>query len=391
MVLDLTAASMTRCAVPEPTFPLARAVAERVEAHFAHRHAERRGAGQLDAAPLPNRRAIELLIDAAFWASLRREEGILPKISLALLPASSVHAPMTFAKPLPLDPADLAKLAPAVERPGIHLGIWPIDAALHVWGTTRDLPPLCMVIEVVASGLVVVKQRGEPFGKFVNVVVLEGDQIKIVDEQTAGSPECPGVLKSLIRADLFAQETRAVNVLVELAASMRAHGRGGTLLVVPSAEHVWVESVVTPISYLMEPPFSGLSRLLGRPSGLSMDDWQNDVRRVVEAIAGLTAVDGATVITTGFELLAFGVKIARRRGHPVVERVVVSEPIEGSTITTTAPVQLGGTRHLSAAQFVHDQREASALVASQDGRFTVFTWSPREDAVHAYRIEALLL
>jgi hypothetical protein len=37
--------------------------------------------------------------------------------------------------------------------------------------------------------------------------------------------------------------------------------------------------------------------------------------------------------------------------------------------------QLGGTRHLSAAQFVLDQRRSIALVASQDRRFTVFAWS----------------
>jgi DNA integrity scanning protein DisA with diadenylate cyclase activity len=52
---------------------------------------------------------------------------------------------------------------------------------------------------------------------------------------------------------------------------------------------------------------------------------------------------------------------------------------------------LGGTRHLSAAQFVHEQQDSLALVASQDGRFTVFGWSQRAGMVHAYRVEALLL
>ena len=52
---------------------------------------------------------------------------------------------------------------------------------------------------------------------------------------------------------------------------------------------------------------------------------------------------------------------------------------------------LGGTRHLSAAQFVHDQRDALAFVASQDGRFTVFAWSRRKRIVHGHRIEVLLL
>jgi hypothetical protein len=111
----------------------------------------------------------------------------------------------------------------------------------------------------------------------------------------------------------------------------------------------------------------------------------------VDAMAGLTAVDGATLIDDKYELLAFGAKIARGRGQPPVERVLVTEPIEGSMVAEATPVQLGGTRHLSAAQFVHDQRDASALVASQDGRFTIFTWSPHQESVHAHRVEALLL
>ncbi|MNR66689.1 hypothetical protein D3C85_1903110 [compost metagenome] len=55
------------------------------------------------------------------------------------------------------------------------------------------------------------------------------------------------------------------------------------------------------------------------------------------------------------------------------------------------PAKLGGTRHLSAAQFVHDQRDATALVASQDGHFTIYTWSPQQSRVQAHRIDTLLL
>jgi hypothetical protein len=74
-----------------------------------------------------------------------------------------------------------------------------------------------------------------------------------------------------------------------------------------------------------------------------------------------------------------------------VERVVVTEPVEGAAVDVTTPAQLGGTRHFSAAQFVHDQRGATALVASQDGRFTIFKWSQADELVHAHRVEALLL
>ena len=68
-----------------------------------------------------------------------------------------------------------------------------------------------------------------------------------------------------------------------------------------------------------------------------------------------------------------------------------NEPIVGNQADVAHPVQHGGTRHLSAAQFLYDQRDCLGLVASQDGRFTVFAWSPCEERVHAHRVEALLL
>jgi DNA integrity scanning protein DisA with diadenylate cyclase activity len=69
----------------------------------------------------------------------------------------------------------------------------------------------------------------------------------------------------------------------------------------------------------------------------------------------------------------------------------VTAPVVGNVAKVVEPSALGGTRHLSAAQFVHDQRDALAMVASQDGRFTVFAWSPCENRVHAHRVEMLLM
>src|SRR5205085_3224702 len=94
--------------------------------------------------------------------------------------------------------------------------------------------------------------------------------------------------------------------------------------------------------------------------------------RAVDAIAGLTAVDGATIMTREYSVLAFGAKISRRKGSALVEQVMVTEPIQGGTAEIVHPSQLGGTRHLSAAQFVHDQRDPLALVASVAGNCTVF-------------------
>lgn len=373
------------------TYPNAAAVATKAFAHFTRHLEQARARGRTPLADAPSTASIEAIVDATFWASLRREEGLTPKISLAYVSPEQAGEPLQFEQPLALAPAGLAKLAPAVERPGIHLGVWPIDGALKVWGTTRELPALCFVIEVVGSGWLVIKHRAESFGKFVNVVVLEGDELKVVDEGTGRVPECPGMLRVMLGFDTNRSKDSPVNVLVLIAASMRAHGRGGTLLVVPANTTEWKTSIVSPVLYSVSPPFAGLSDFLARQSTMASPDWEEDLRRAVDALAGLTAVDGATLVDDWYELLAFGAKIARGRGQMPVERVLVTEPIEGSVATEATPVQLGGTRHLSAAQFVHDQRNASALVASQDGRFTIFTWSEQESSVHAHRVESLLL
>src|SRR5437667_11345109 len=75
-------------------------------------------------AEIPDAATIDRIVNAAFWASLRREEGREPTISLAYLPPEAAGTALFVERPLPLDPANLTKLSPAVERPGIHLGVW---------------------------------------------------------------------------------------------------------------------------------------------------------------------------------------------------------------------------------------------------------------------------
>ncbi len=316
-----------------PSYPAARVVAERIQARLAESTTAFRDSVD---APKPDAVVIEEVISNAFWASLLREEGKSPTISLAFVPPEQVDRPLTFGTRLRLDPNVLARLAPAVERPGIHFGVWWYGDQLSVWGTTRSVPTWCFVLEVIAPGLLVVKyRRPEPTTKFANVAVLEGAEVKFIEQQAPVMAEAPAALSALLAFYSSAGHDESENILVRLAVSMRVDA--------------------------------------------------------IDALAGLTAVDGATVINDHFELLAFGTKIVRRHGAPRVEHILVTEPIEGSRQEIVDPSQLGNTRHLSATQFVSDQRDAIALVASQDGRFTVFAWSPLRDIVHARRLEALLL
>jgi hypothetical protein len=260
---------------------------------------------------------------------------------------------------------------------------------------TKNIPSFCFVLEDIEPGLLVIKHRRiEGFGKYANVVVLKGEQIKVIDEKGTSLPDCPALLKSLLAFTSSEPDGRhpGMNVLVQLAASMRAHGHGGALLVVPAGSDAWRSSIAQPILYSTSPAFASLAELM-RKHVKEEDErqWEGAVRRSVDTIAGLTAVDGATIITDQYELLAFGAKIRRPAGSLPVDHWVITEPIVGNQSTVVQPTEHGGTRHLSAAQFVFDQRDALALVASQDGRFTIFAWSPCEDMVHAHRVDVLLM
>lgn len=347
--------------------------------------------------PLPTPRQIAQIINAAFWASLRQEEGHRTIVTLAFLSPDRAARRFSFASPIPLKPKALAKLAPAVERPGVHLEVWP-DARgdLAVWGASIGVPARCFVLEVADPGVLVVKHRSGGVGaKFVNVAVIAGEEAKFIRDQAGHFVRCQTLVEGLL-AEAFGNQLgrrlSPASVFVELALSMRAHRRGGTLLVVPSAHDGWRNSIVAPVVYATDRPFDELRRRAADlVDGAATKKPRAQFARAVDAVAGLTAVDGATVMTDALEVVGFGAKIAMRESDGILDSVLVLEPVEGAAPVREHPSALGGTRHLSAAQFVHDQRDSIAFVASQDGRFTVFSWSPCDGVVCARRIEVLLL
>ena len=378
-----------------PTYQAANTAAPLVEEHFRRHLAEARRMGENALAPQPDAHSIAAIIDATFWASFRPEEGRFPKISIAYLPPEQAGQPMVFEHPLPLTAGVLTKLAPAVERPEIHLGVWNHGDELRVWGTTRTIPSFCFVLEDIEPGLLVVKHRRlDGFGKYANVAVLKGEQVKVIDEKGTSLPDCPSLLRALLAFTAAATNGphHSLNILVQLSTSMRTHGHGGILLVVPSDSDRWRASIAQPILYSITPAFSALSSLIRhKAEAEDRRQWESALRRAVDTIGGMTAVDGAAVIDDQYEVLAFGAKIRRKEGSSPVDKWVITEPVVGNLPIVVQPTEHGGTRHLSAAQFVYDQRDALALVASQDGKFTVFAWSPCEEMVHAHRVESLLM
>ena len=322
------------------TYPTARKVAVRAQKHFT-KHvelAQKRGRSHL--AEVATAAIIETMVDAAFWASLRREEGLTPKISLAYVSPEQAGQPLRFEQPLPLSPSGLAKLAPAVERPGIHLGVWPDDGTLRVWGTTRELPAYCFVIEVVGSGWLVIKHRAETFGKFVNVAVLEGDEIKIVDESNASVPDCPGVLKSMLGFENAQRaDATTVNVLV-LHRGVDARPRPGRHAPRRPRRHDDVAELDRGAGALLREPAVCGARRSG--AGRTPTAGRRIGRRICAArwtrwrASRRSTAPRSSTISTSCSRSAR--RSRARRGQPPVERVLVTEPIEGSVMAEATPV-----------------------------------------------------
>ena len=99
----------------------------------------------------------------------------------------------------------------------------------------------------------------------MNVAVLEGDQIKVIDEQASSLPELSGTpdlapCSTHNRVDGRRQRARPAGRVDARA------GRGGSL-VVPADREEWRESIVHPISYSVTPAFAELADSSGRRLG----------------------------------------------------------------------------------------------------------------------------
>jgi hypothetical protein len=94
------------------------------------------------------------------------------------------------------------------------------------------------------------------------------------------------------------------------------------------------------------------------------------------------------VMTPDFKILGYGAKL-----RATAKKFSIREWLPGSK-GPKDPIDLqgiGGTRHQSAAQFVSQCPETIVLVASQDGRFTIFCNDDGGKDVLALRTELLLL
>ena len=340
------------------------------------------------------------MIEVALWAGIQTEEGRRLRFGLAYVAPEQCSAPepVKFTDPVPLSVDNVVRLAPAVLPKGSRLGVQAIGGHLHIWGIVQVLPP-CVRVRALAPGTVAVNYGVS------HVAVLETPHYHLVGGHPREVIEL--IAKLLIEHYEEIQATATAALLLMIIDAVRRQGNGGTVLIVPSSQSRWMESVEparTPLSRY--PGISDIRRDLiheakNRPQSseteqvlhcadverfLTGDRVSDPAWRTIETVGQLSAVDGALIVTKTLDLLTFGAKIKDLRGAAQseasedIQYVQQAVPLSGNRAWNSLTA-IGGTRHRSAHQFVRANKSSLALVASHDGPISLMAFDEVENAV----------
>ncbi|MHB8809315.1 MAG: putative sensor domain DACNV-containing protein [Desulfobulbaceae bacterium] len=340
---------------------------------------------------IPAKEHLALLLDAVFWASHEKEEGVSVTVSLIYRQPEQLPDSFCFDRPLALHSRNLVKLGPALENPRAHISIWPDERGeLKIWGFktgSDDFITTDLWVQALGPGCVLISYGGRGLAAltgnravFVDPgILMKAIMPKIAPKGRPGELNLPGILR--------------YNSLLYIAQTMRAHGHGGTVLAVPEKSD-WRKSIRLPVTYTggasfldgnIDLPQADAGILGGQKSIFEMiknvftrrqDKYahvRNHIREQCNRIARLTAVDGALIMSFDRYTYCFGAKIQQIEALPATMDLRICRPVEGSCDTNLNISDLGGTRHQSAAQFAYEQPQSIAIVASQDGDVTFFT------------------
>lgn len=320
------------------------------------------------------------LVQTAFWASLEKEEGRPLYFTVNYMaPEPSGKRLIAFDEPLPYEGQTLIKLAPAIGATDAALLVAPVEQGrLKIWGVRdRSLAPLS--IKVIDPGSVIIK-----FKETNIAAISRSEAVHIRDPLLTRS--------SVIWSRFGAGEAGAeydqwadprINAILETVKRMRNLRHGGTLIIVPAGSQ-WRDSVKLPITYsgggLFSPFQESIPKLreLRQQTGHTWAEemyWWTVTTEACRMLSHLTAVDGALLLTYELEIIGFGAKLQPAPTSVEPAQIFNVDPLDHDDwIRRVTLMQLGGTRHQSAARFVADQREAIAFVVSQDGDVSAFVW-----------------
>ena len=240
----------------------------------------------------------------------------MPRISLAFVAPGAVRHPLMFERPLPLAAGRSPASRPpssaghpsrrlARRRPVLRLGRHAQAARLLLRPRSRRARAPGRQAQP-RRGIRKVRERRRPAGR-------SGQDHRRAVRAPAGLPGAAD-LAARVRCPDASRES--VNMLIHLAVSMRAHGRGGALLVVPRRRGTGggIHRAARPVRPRAAVRRARRADALARPPGNPGSGWVDALRRAVDGRRRPDRGRRRHVITDQYELLAFGAKIVRRDG-----------------------------------------------------------------------------
>lgn len=174
---------------------------------------------------IPDAPTLEALLDVVFYASLTKEEGRPARFSIAIARPNPLGSHCI--DPRPLTPEVLGKLSAACDGGSTLLLAWMAPDAWQVWGITVKRQTEYLIITA--------RDPGSLSLQWMHEILFSYDHGRgVVADKRALSP---GKIIELI-SDSLPPPTPTTLRMFNLQAiyrSMREHGRGGALLVVPTS------------------------------------------------------------------------------------------------------------------------------------------------------------
>jgi hypothetical protein len=339
-------------------------------------------------------------IEAAFWASMTTEEGRYHNFRVSFGPPTEYPPPSSwdylFEQPRPYSAHEISSLAPTLAKSYRRIGVWYSSTGdLEIWGVA-SIPYWNMEISTTGSGQLLFSMLGGAEGSFDVAVsgswwgFVDNSRLPITWAYFGGTR--PDNLFQLDR-DIISKALLRRQDYESITKSMLQHRQGGTLLIVPEDHERWRQSVAG-IKYQdrfekvredADEHDNAIKRRRRTRTHVFRDaDTEPDRQAAMESlefVGQMTALDGAVLLGRDLTVYGFGAKLQPVDSDNKPEKALLSRPFEDAPYESVPVSDLGGTRHQSAAQFVHDQRDCVAIVCSQDGRLSALSWDGDHDCV----------
>jgi hypothetical protein len=340
--------------------------------------------------PLPSDDDLAQLVEVTFFASLHEEEARRTEFNVAWQSGTEGCAVVVgIATPVPATPKNLTRLAPATQREATSIAVRRQDGELVAWALLQrsSSPGSPLTVWALGPGVLRVDYAGIP-----RALYARGEILLLGGAHEVRSPArrlTQSFAQWAAEADPVAGVDLRAAVLTRIAALALDHGHGGMILLVPAEVRaplgVRVHYPVSEGRDLLAKRYAEVTR--GVPVEHRLERLQGSRARAVdgrlhvrdqaqiafaeaiELVSRLTAIDNAVLLDTNLQLRGFGVQVIEAEAPQMAfeHQNPYSADLHVDDLAT-----FKGTRHPAGVIFcMRQEREAAALIASQDGRLSL--------------------